>query len=171
MKQVVFLLLLAMMLNGCSGSTPAAQVSSAATWQAALSGGEGAASGLSFNTQFTINSNGSLNFSSFQLLNYNSSTSCFAQSGEALSGAITNFNVNINTDQVTGDVSITVQDNSNTLTLTGTLTGTESGTVVGTNNTGTFTSATVTGSWTLTGGTGCTGTDGSFTMTLNPSTS
>lgn len=170
MKEVAILLLVALMLNGCGSSSAPAQVSAAATWQAALSGGEGPASGMSFNTQFTLNSDGSLNISSFQFLT-NQNTSCFAVSGESPTGTISNLIVNTSTNQVTGNFSYTVQGNGSTLTLAGTLVGTETGTQVGTNNTGTFTSATVTGTWSFVGGgtpTGCNSSVGSFTMTLNP---
>lgn len=172
MKEVAILLLVALMLNGCGSSSAPAQVSAAATWQAALSGGEGAASGMSFNTQFTLNSDGSLNISSFQFLTSqitNPSTGCFS-GGDSPTGNISNLIVNTSTNQVTGDFSYTVQGNGNTLTLTGTLVGTETGTQVNTNNTGTFTSATVTGSWSFVGSgtpTGCNSSVGSFSMTLN----
>jgi len=62
---------------------------------------------------------------------------------------------------VTGPLSFTVQSGGNTLTLTGNVTGTENGL-----NGTTISGAMATGSWTLTGGTGCSDpAGGSFTMT------
>lgn len=156
MKEVAILLLLALTLNGCSNSnsTTTAQTASNGTWQAKLSGGAGEASGFSFNTQFTLNSDGSLSIESFQFL---TAGPCFPESPDSESGMMV-LTVNTSTEQVTGTFSYTVQGNGNTLTLTGTVTGTENGT--------TLTNATVTGTWTLTGGTGCNDTTGgSFTMT------
>jgi|SRR5271165_3290928 len=171
MKAVVILVLVAvMMLNGCGGSSATVQAASGTVWQAQLTGGSGAASGLSFITTFTINGNGSLTIpsSDFQFLNLNQG-SCFPVTGDDASGSIMNLQVDPTTGEVTANFSFTVQGNGNTLTLMGPLTGTETGIVTGTsNNTGTFTTASVTGTWTLTGADKCnagpTGT--SFTMTL-----
>jgi hypothetical protein len=166
MKQVALLLLVALLLNGCSGSNSPVQQASGSVWQAQLSGGTGSASGLSFITQFTINGGGSLSISNFQLLN--AGTCLPVTTGDSASGSITNLDVVSTSGAVTGDFSFTVQGNSNTLTLTGTLTGTETGAQLGTTDVGTFTAATITGSWTLSGATTCTdaGGDTSFIMTL-----
>src|SRR5277367_6771859 len=105
MKAVAILVLLAVMLNGCGGSSATVQAASGAVWQAQLAGGSGAASGLSFITTFTIDSNGSLSVSNFQFLN---ESSCFPINGEDPSGSISNLQVISNTGQVTGDFSFTV---------------------------------------------------------------
>jgi hypothetical protein len=66
---------------------------------------------------------------------------------------------NMATDQVTGSMTLTVAANGNTLTLSsldgvnGTLTGT------------TLSNGLVSGTWAVTGSTGCTGSGGSFMMT------
>jgi hypothetical protein len=166
MKEVAILLLMALGLNGCSSNNGAVQTASGAIWQAELSGGTGPASGLSFITTFTINGDGPVSISNFQLLNQ---AACLpVSSGNSASGSVSNLGVVSTSGQVTGDFSFTVVGNGNTLTLTGTLTGTETGAQVGTTNTGTFTSASITGTWTLSGSATCTDTAGetSFTMTL-----
>lgn len=167
MKQVAVLLLMALMLNGCGSSNSPVQQASGAIWQAQLSGGTGPATGLSFITQFTIDDNGGVSFSNFQLLNANTCLPVDPPSS-SLNGEFTNLDVISNSGEVTGDFSLNVQGNGNTLTLTGNLTGTETGAQIGTSNVGTFTAATITGTWTLAGSSTCTeaATDTSFTMTL-----
>jgi hypothetical protein len=164
MKAVAVLVLVAVTLTGCGGKSTTVQAASGAVWQAQLTGGSGAASGLSFITTFTINGNGSLSPSNFQFLNQ---STCFPVTGEDPSGSISNLQVISDTGQVTADFSFTVVGGGNTLTLTGPLTGTETGIVIGGSSTGTFSSAAVIGTWTLTGDT-CNLTAGetSFTMTL-----
>jgi hypothetical protein len=160
MKEVAILLLLALVLNGCSTSnTTTTQVAGSGTWQAKLSGGIGGASGFSFNTQFTIGSDGTLSISTFQFLT-SDSTSCFPVSGDSVSGTMV-LTVNTSTEAVTGPFTYVIQSGGNTLTLNGTVTGTETGTTL---NTG----ASITGTWTLAGGTGCNDAiGGSFTMALS----
>lgn len=155
MKQLALLLLpLALLLNGCSSTSTAAQTAANATWQAVLTGGAGTASGLSFNTQFTVNSDGSLNVESFQFL---TDGTCFPTAGGGESGTLV-LTVDPTSEQVTGPFTYVVNGNGNTLSLTGNVTGTESGS--------TLTNPSITGTWTLTGGTGCSdSTGGSFTMT------
>jgi hypothetical protein len=97
-----------------------------------------------FGTSLVVNGDGTLSIANFQ---FNSNEACFPQ-GETEAGSFTlsgNFN-----GQVSGKFGLTIQSESpanNTLTLSGTATG-----------------GTISGTWTLTGGTGCTG-NGSFTMT------
>jgi hypothetical protein len=159
MREVAILLLAAMMLNGCGTNTTATQAAAGGTWQAVVLGGDGGASGFSFITQFTVGGNGSLSVSYFQFLN-STTASCFPVTGGTEGGSMiltenqTNFTV-------TGPLSFTVQSGGNTLTLTGNVTGTENGL-----NGTTISGAMATGSWTLTGGTGCSDpAGGSFTMT------
>jgi hypothetical protein len=150
LKAFPVLLLAALTLSGCSNNSKAAQVASASTWQAQLLGEP---SGLSFNTQFTVNADGSLNIESFQFLTENP---CFPVSGGSVAGTMI-LTINTSTDEVTGTFSYTVQYQSNTLTLTGTVTGTDVGS--------TFSNALVTGTWTASGSTSCTAVGpGSFTM-------
>ena len=167
MKEVAILLLMALMLTGCGSNNSPVQQASGSIWEAQLIGGTGTATGLSFITQFTIADNGGLTFSNFQLLN---AGTCLPVDppGSSLSGQFTNLDVVSNSGQVTGNLALSVQGNGNTLTLTGNLTGTETGAQIGTSNVGTFTAATITGTWTLAGSTTCTvpAADTSFTMTL-----
>jgi hypothetical protein len=66
-------------------------------------------------------------------------------------------------DTVTGSINYAVTENGNTLSLVGTVIGTA---VVTQNyNSESLVGATITGNWSLSGGTGCNGTGGSFTMT------
>lgn len=161
MKEVAILLLLTVMLSGC-GTTPSVQAGVGGIWAAVLVGGEGQASGFSFNTQFTV-SGSALSFSSLEFLN-NDPGGCFPLS-PALSGDSGTADLSYNSaDQLTNSsVTITVTSGGNTLTLT-------SISVTGTINTNTnvLSDGLITGTWALTGGAGCTGT-GSFTMTQSAS--
>jgi hypothetical protein len=165
MKEVAILLLVALLLNGC-GADPVVHQAAGSIWQAQLSGGVGPSSGLSFNTQFELNGDGSLTFANFEFLN---NGSCFPFSGETPTGSLTDLNVIQSTLAVTATFSLTVQSGGNTLMLSGPLTGTVSETGETGNNTVTFTTASITGNWTLKGsGTGgCSDATGSFTMTLS----
>jgi hypothetical protein len=164
MKEVAILLLVALLLNGC-GINQAVRQAPGAIWQAQLIGGKGPSSGFSFNTQFTVNDDGSLTIANFQFLN---NGSCFLFDGEIPTGSFTDLSIIPSTLAVTGNFSFMVQSGGNTLTLTGPMTGTVSETGETGNNTFTFTSATITGNWTLAGsGTGaCSDASGSFTMNL-----
>jgi hypothetical protein len=161
MKEVAILLLFSLALSGCGSSSSNKAVTAANdTWQAILSGGIGPASGLSFNTQFTVNSDASLNVESFQFLNKGS---CFPVNGDAPSGTL-DLTVNTTTDQVTGTFTFTVTSGGNTLALNGNVSGTEVNSALS--------GTTITGTWTLTGGNGCSDpTGGSFTMTEPTSSS
>jgi len=107
-----------------------------------VSGGSSPA--FTFGTSMTVNNDGSLSISNFS---FSTNSPCFA-SGETESGSFTlggNFN-----GQVSGKFGMTVASGSpsgNTLALTGSVNGN-----------------TITGNWTLTGSSGCTG-SGTFTMT------
>ena len=153
MKEVAILLLVALALNGCGSSTPTPQTAAGGVWSADLPGGSGEASGFSFTTQFTVNSDGTLSITYFQFLTHGT---CFPISGGTQTGTMA-LTANTTTFAVTGTFTYTVQSANNTLTLNGTVTGSQAGT--------TLSGGTVTGSWTLTGDPGCTGTTGSFTMT------
>jgi hypothetical protein len=165
MKAVAILLIaMLLLLNGC-GTSPAIQQPAGAIWQAQLIGGTGSASGLSFITAFTVNDGGSLTFNSFQFLN---NGSCFPYIKEIPTASFANLQFISSTLQVTGTLSFTVTYGGNTLMLTGPMTGTATETGSTGNNTITFNTATITGTWTLTGSPECTLTnsDTSFTMTL-----
>jgi hypothetical protein len=150
--------------SGCSSSNaPNAQNDASGVWQAALSGGDGTASGFSFVTQFAVGTNGALSVTNFQFLN-NNQGACFPVTGATPSGT---FMLSINSaDQLTDSTfSFTVTANGNTLTLTSTsVTGTATGSVIS--------GGTVLGTWVLQGtSTGCTAASGSFTMTQSSTTS
>lgn len=156
MKEVAILLLLALAtaLIGCGSSSTAVQTPSTAIWAAVLSNGTGADPDPSFNTQFTLNSDGSLTITFFQFL---TQQSCFPISGETVTGQ-TVLTVNSSDFAVTGTLAFTVGSGGSTLTLNGTsVTGTELGT--------TLTNGLVTGTWSETNATtpACNAT-GSFTM-------
>jgi hypothetical protein len=158
-KEVAILLVAALLLNGCGNSTSTV-TTPADIWSADVLGGVGPASGFSFSTDFTLNSDGSLTFSSFQ---FYTAGACFPVNGEAVTGSIMNLEVNQNTYAVTGTLTFTVQSGSNTLTLTGPLTGTG-----GPSGSDVLTGGSVTGTWTFTGSgapAGCNNVNGSFTMT------
>jgi hypothetical protein len=160
MKEAAILLVAALLLNGC-GSNSTTPTTAADTWSAKVLGGNGPASGFSFSTDFTLNSDGTLTLSTFQFYN---AGSCFPVDGDAVTGSITSLEVNQNTYAVTGTLTFTVQSGSNTLTLgPAPLTGTG-----GPSGNDVLTGGSVTGTWTFTGSgspTGCTNTSGSFTMT------
>jgi hypothetical protein len=155
MKEVAILLLVALMLNGCSSSsTPTAQTAAGGVWAADLPGGSGEASGFSFTTQFTVNGDGTLSITYFQFL---TAGACFPVSGGTQTGSMVLSTPNTTTNAVNGTFTYTVQSGGNTLTLNGTVTGTASGT--------TLSGGSISGSWSVTGGTGCNATGQSFTMT------
>ncbi len=164
MKQVAILVLMAIMLDGCS-STRTLQSTTSGIFQAVMYGGVGDASGFSFITQFTLNSDFTLNVLSFQFLTENTvgNTPCFPINGGTVSGKIANYVVNTN-DTVTGNLTFTVKSGGNTLTLTGVVTGTATVTGTPPNTSTTLTSASVSGNWSLAGGAGCNDAGGSFTM-------
>ena len=166
MKQVAILLLMALMLDGCSSSTKTLQSTTTGIFQAVMYGGIGEASGFSFITDFALNGDDTLNISSFQFLTENSinNSPCFPINGGTVSGVIADYVVNTD-DTVTGNLTYIVKSGGNILTLTGVLQGTATVTGAPPNTQTVFTSATVSGNWTLTGGTGCTDAGGSFTMT------
>jgi hypothetical protein len=162
MKAVAIILLAVVMLNGCGATSNAVQTAASGTWQAALSGGTGSASGFSFNAEFTVGgTGGALDVSNFQFL---TAGPCFNTLGQNTSvDGNMDLVVNQTNFTVTGTLAMTVQSGSNTLTLNGTVTGTENG-IRG----GTLTGGLVTGFWTMAGsGTpaGCSDSGGSFTMT------
>jgi hypothetical protein len=157
MKEVAILLLVALMLNGCSTSTTAVQTAAGGKWESQMLGGDGTASGFSFITQFTVGGDGTLSFSSFQFLTQGS---CFPVAGGTESGSL--LLTSSSNDEVTGTLSFVVTANGNTLTLTSTsVTGVLSGS--------TLSSGSILGTWVLQGGTGCTGASGTFTMTQSAS--
>jgi hypothetical protein len=158
MKEVAILLLLALVLNGCGSSTPTLQSTSGGIWQATLYSGVGSASGFSFITQFTVNSDGTLNITSFQFLNLGT---CFTSVSAVTPTGSVVLVLNTN-DTVSGSIKYVVQSNGNTLTLNGTVTGTAI--VTANNSSASLTGATITGDWLITGGTGCNDAGGSFTM-------
>ena len=153
MKEVAVLMLVALMLNGCSSSsTPTTQKAASGIWSADLQGGTGDASGFSFTTQFTVNGNGSLNITYFQFL---TAGTCFPVSGGTQTGSMV-LSTSTSTNAVSGNFAYSVQSGNDTLTLNGTVTGTASGT--------TLSGGSITGTWSVTGDTGCNATGDSFTM-------
>lgn len=144
MKQfaVALLLLAGLALLGCGNNMNPATING--SWNATLMSSGSNNPIFTFGTSLMVNGDGSLSITNFS---FNTSSPCFV-SGETESGSFTlsgNFN-----GQVNGTFGFTVKSGSpagNTLTLTGTASGN-----------------TVSGTWILVGGTGCTG-NGTFTMT------
>lgn len=142
MKEVAILLLLALLLNGCGSSSTTAQAAEGGVWGAQMSGGDGPSSGFSFNTAFTVNSNGALSISSFQLLN---ADTCFGATIPTPAGTLTNLVYNSAGTLTSGSFSFTITSAAgDVVTLTSTaVTG-----VVNTNN-NTLSGGSIQGTWTL----------------------
>jgi hypothetical protein len=146
-KQIAIIVLLAMALimSGCgssNGGNGSGNING--TWMAALNDANGSTV-YTFSTTFTQGSGSSLSVTNF---NFTSTGPCFASDQTSETGSFAlmgNFNGN-----VTGTFEMTITTmfpgTNNVLTLQGTVTGN-----------------TISGNWTLTGGTGCTG-NGTFTI-------
>jgi hypothetical protein len=134
--------LVGLLLTGC-GSNNTNPSNLNGTWNATLMGNNNSTE-LAFGTSLQVNNNGSVSVLNFQ---FTTNSPCFVR-GETETGSFTlsgNFN-----GQVNGTFGMIVQSGTpsgNTLTLTGSAAGN-----------------TISGNWTLTGSTGCTG-SGTFTMT------
>jgi hypothetical protein len=152
MKDVGILLLVMLLLNGCSTTTTPVQTAAGGTWESQMIGGAGEASGLSFITQFTVGGDGALSVTNLQFLTQGD---CFPITGGTESGSLM---VSANSDGlVTGTFMFVVAAGGNTLTLNSTsVTGTLSGS--------TLSGGSIIGTWTLVGDMGCNG-SGTFTMT------
>lgn len=166
MKKLALLALLAeLAVGGCgtsSSSTSIVNTTANGTWEATLTGGSGEASLLNFVTQFTVTDQGPLTINSLAFFNA-SPNACFVTGlNEENETGSASFGTNSN-GTVVGTLKLvitSVNPPGNTLTLKGTLTGTSNGT---TSTTGVLSNGAVTGTWTLTGASGCTG-GGNFLM-------
>jgi len=144
MKQfaVAVVVAVGLALIGCGSNNNSSSNTVNGTWNATLMSG-GNAPVFAFGTSMTENNDGSLMITNFS---FTTSSPCFAaetESGSFILGG--NFKGNVN-----GKFGMTVQSSTptgNTLTLSGAVNGN-----------------TITGTWNLTGSTGCTG-SGTFTMT------
>jgi len=158
MKKLALLVLLAeLAVCGCGSGNSANTVNTTANgnWEATMTGGIGQASLLDFVTAFSVENTGPLDITGFGFFNANS---CFDPNPSVAGTA--NLTTG-STSNVTGTLTYTVQSSGSTLTLTGTITGTASNSTV--------TNGVVVGTWTLSGGNGCSGT-GDFTMCQNTTT-
>src|ERR1700757_2417524 len=143
MKQFAVLILLAvgLALVGCASNSNPGNING--TWNATLMGNNNTTA-FAFGTSLSVNGNESLTITNFT---FTTNSPCFV-SGETESGSFTlsgNFS-----GQVNGKFGMAIQSGNpsgNTLTLSGTAQGN-----------------TITGTWTLAGSGGCTG-SGTFTMT------
>jgi uncharacterized lipoprotein NlpE involved in copper resistance len=138
MKKLAMALLAAVVLTltGCGNNSKQGNING--HWTAVLSD-----TNFSFATSVLVNGDGTLSASNFS---FSTNSPCFV-SGETESGSFA-FTGNFN-GKVTGTFTFNVVSGSpsgNTLMLTGTVNGNA-----------------ITGTWSLTGGTGCTG-SGNFTM-------
>ena len=158
MKKLAILALLALefAVAGCGKTaTNAAEnptTSINGTWAAILSGGDGQAGVLNFVTQFNVGtSGGTLDITSFSFL---TSGPCFTNVSNLTESGSASLNTS-STNEVTGTLNFTVSGGS-TLSLDGT-------TVTGTSNNGALSGGAVSGTWTLSGSTGCSG-SGTFIL-------
>ena len=144
MKQLatVALLIMGLTLVGCGANNSSNPANVNGAWNATLLDTNNTTV-FTFGTSLMVNGDGSLTISNFS---FSTNSPCFV-TDEKESGSFTlsgNFNGN-----VTGKFGFNVQSGSpsgNTLVLSGSANG-----------------STISGTWTLTGGTGCTG-SGSFSM-------
>jgi hypothetical protein len=125
----------------------------------------GTDSGFSFITQFTINGNGGLTITNFQFLN---NQACFpyvnGSNNADPAGSLANLTYNAGNQIVSGNLSFTITESGNTLTLTST-------SVNGTLNGSSLTGGLIQGNWSLQAGSssGCGNSTGIFTMTQSSS--
>jgi hypothetical protein len=148
---ILGLLALELTLIGCGSSTLSTAKTANGTWESALIGSDAGIGVFNFITQFSVGAGGSLSVS---YLSFLTTGPCFPISGNTASGS---FSVTATGTSPAANFQFAVQSASNALAMTGTATGT-------TDSSGNITWSTVTGTWTLTGGTGCAG-SGTFTMT------
>ena len=139
--RVAMLLVLVVMLAGCGSNSNSGNING--NWKATLTDANGTQV-FSFTTSIIESGNGTLSMSNFS---FSTSSSCFVsgQSESGTFGLAGNFNGN-----VSGTFGMNIQSVTppgNTLALSGTVTGN-----------------TISGTWMLTGGAGCSG-NGNFTMT------
>lgn len=138
---VAMVMAVILVLAGC-GSNHSGNING--NWTATLTDNNSGNPVFNFATSLVVNGDGTLSITSF---NFSSNSSCF-NTGETESGSFAvggDFNGN-----VSGKFQFTVQSdapNNNTLQLTGTVSGN-----------------TISGNWSVVGGTGC-NTSGTFTMT------
>jgi hypothetical protein len=140
---MVAMLALAMTLAGCGYGSHSGNVNG--NWTATLITPPGGTPIFAFSTMFTQGSGGTLGFTNFT---FTTAGTCFATGPFSETGSVSlsgNYNGN-----VTGSFAMTISTmfpagTNNMLTLMGTVAGN-----------------TITGTWTLTGGTGCSG-NGNFT--------
>jgi hypothetical protein len=140
---VVVVLALGLTLTGCGNSTGNVN----GNWTATLITPPGGTPVFAFATTFTQGSGGTLGFTNF---NFTTAGTCFATGPFTETGSVSlsgNYN-----GKATGSIALTISTmfpaaTNNVLTLMGTVNGN-----------------TITGTWTLAGGTGCTG-NGAFTAT------
>lgn len=136
------LLIVSLTAIGCGSKSNPANING--NWNATLTSNGGGSPAFTFGTSLSVNGDGSLSVSNFS---FTTNSPCFV-SGETESGSFTlsgNFS-----GQVNGKFGFSVLSGSpsgNTLTLNGTASGN-----------------TISGQWSLTGSSGCTG-SGTFTMT------
>jgi len=144
---------LELMLIGCGSKSSTTSTTQAANglWESALVGSDAGVGVFNFTTSFTVGSDGSLSVTYFSFL---TTGPCFPLTGNSTSGS---FDVTATGTTASANFQFSVQSGGSTLSMTGTATG-------ATDSSGNTTWKSITGTWTLTGGTGCTG-SGTFTMT------
>jgi hypothetical protein len=162
MKKLVIVGLLALgcFLAGC-GTTPTATTAAGGNWEATFQGPPANETLFNFETTFSVNDNGALVIKN---INFLTDGPCFPVTGLGLTvGGTFDLTSALSDPTATANVTFTVKGNGNALTLTGTATG------VTNTAAQTTTWNAVTGTWTLTGSSACTGPGtgpftGTFTM-------
>jgi hypothetical protein len=152
---IVGLLALGSFLAGCGATRTPTTAAAGGNWEVSFAGPPANETLFDFETTFSVNAGGGMSVSAVNFLT-SSSDSCFPVTGVTASGA---FDVtSLQSDPTaTANVTFSVQNGGNALAMTGTATGVT--------NTVALTTVwnAVTGTWTLTGSSSCTG-SGTFTM-------
>jgi hypothetical protein len=166
MKEVAILLLFAVMLNGCGSSPTSVQTAESGVWGAKMLGGESTSSGFSFQTEFTVGSNGALSVTNFQLLN---TDTCFgATAPPTPTGSLTDLNYNTADQLISGTFSFTIANAAGDKVI---LTSTAVTGLLNTNN-NTLSDGSIIGTWALVPASSnptCVAASGTFTMTQTAS--
>jgi len=168
MKEAAVLLLLALLLNGCSANQTQAQQAYGGAWEAVMSGGIGTSSGFTFLTEFSVGSNGALSITNVTLEN---TGTCFGSSGIVDPGGTLSLTYN-SAFQIVPPSSLTFTFKSSagdTITLTST---SVTGTLSSVTSNSTLTNGLIVGAWALApaSGSSCVTASGNFTMTQGSTT-
>ena|SRR5579863_9313978 len=155
---IVGLLALGSFLAGCGATRTLTTAAAGGNWEVSFAGPPANETLFNFETTFAVNAGGAIQITSLSFLTA-SPDSCFPVAGETASGTFDVTSLPSN-PQATANVTFSVKNSGNALSMTGTGTGVTNTTTLAT------TWKAVTGTWTLTGSSSCTG-SGTFTMCPN----